>query len=36
LCRQDAAQKLYLKNGYQEVGREPWQGMTLILYEKQL
>jgi ribosomal protein S18 acetylase RimI-like enzyme len=34
--RQPAAQKLYAKNGYQEVGRKPWRGMTMIFYEKAL
>jgi GNAT superfamily N-acetyltransferase len=34
--KQEAAQSLYLKNGYQEVERKQWRGMTMIFYEKQL
>ncbi|GCF11104.1 GNAT family N-acetyltransferase [Dictyobacter arantiisoli] len=30
------AQKLYEKNGYYEVGRDVYQGLEVILYEKQL
>jgi GNAT superfamily N-acetyltransferase len=30
------AQKLYEKNGYREVGRDNYQGLEVILYEKQL
>ena len=30
------AQKLYEKNGYREVGRDVYQGLEVILYEKQL
>jgi len=33
---QVAAQKLYEKNGYHEVGRDNYQGLEVILYEKQL
>ncbi len=33
---QVAAQKLYEKNGYYEVGRDVYQGLEVILYEKQL
>ena len=34
--RQDAAQKLYIKNGYVEVERERWHEFILIYMEKQL
>jgi GNAT superfamily N-acetyltransferase len=34
--RQVAAQQLYLKNGYAEVGRKEWKGMNVIFYEKNL
>ncbi len=30
------ARKLYEKNGYREVGRDIYQGLEVILYEKQL
>ena len=30
------AQRLYEKNGYREVGRDVYQGLEVILYEKQL
>ncbi len=30
------AQKLYEKNGYREVGRDIYQGLEVILYEKEL
>lgn len=30
------AQKLYEKNGFREVGRDVYQGLEVILYEKQL
>jgi ribosomal protein S18 acetylase RimI-like enzyme len=30
------AQKLYEKNGFREVGRDIYQGLEVILYEKQL
>ena len=30
------AQKLYEKNGFHEVGRDVYQGLEVILYEKQL
>ena len=30
------AQRLYEKNGYHEVGRDNYQGIEVILYEKQL
>lgn len=30
------AQKLYEKNGYREVGRDNYQGLEVILYEKEL
>jgi ribosomal protein S18 acetylase RimI-like enzyme len=33
---QIAAQKLYEKNGYREVGRDMYQDLEVILYEKQL
>ncbi|HCI82389.1 MAG TPA: GNAT family N-acetyltransferase [Ktedonobacter sp.] len=33
---QIAAQKLYEKNGYSEVGRDNYGGLDVILYEKQL
>jgi ribosomal protein S18 acetylase RimI-like enzyme len=33
---QVAAQKLYEKNGYREVGRDIYQQLEVILYEKQL
>src|ERR1700692_3802449 len=33
---QVAAQKLYEKNGFREVGRDMYQGLEVILYEKQL
>lgn len=33
---QIAAQKLYEKNGFYEVGRDVYQGLEVILYEKQL
>ena len=33
---QHVAQKLYLKNGYREVGREMHRGLECILFEKQL
>lgn len=33
---QVAAQKLYEKNGYREVGRDNYGGLDVILYEKQL
>lgn len=34
--RQEVAQRLYLKNGYREVERKQWRGMTMIFYEKKL
>jgi len=34
--KQEVAQKLYLKNGYQEVARKPWRDLTMIFYEKKL
>ena len=34
--KQEAAQKLYLKNGYQEIERKQWRSMTMIFYEKGL
>ncbi|MBI4058154.1 GNAT family N-acetyltransferase [Candidatus Gottesmanbacteria bacterium] len=34
--KQGPAQKLYLKNGYKEVGRATFHGLETILYEKQL
>ena len=34
--RQISAQQLYLKNGYAEVERKEWRGMTMIFYEKNL
>ena len=34
--KQEAAQGLYVKNGYREVERKQWRGMTLIFYEKKL
>jgi ribosomal protein S18 acetylase RimI-like enzyme len=33
---QVAAQKLYEKNGFREVGRDIYQGLEVILYEKEL
>lgn len=33
---QAPAQKLYEKNGYREVGRDVYQGLEVILYEKRL
>jgi len=33
---QVAAQKLYKKNGYREVGRDVYSGLEVILYEKTL
>ena len=33
---QVAAQKLYEKNGFREVGRDNYSGLEVILYEKQL
>ena len=33
---QIAAQKLYEKNGYREVGRDIYGGLEVILYEKSL
>jgi ribosomal protein S18 acetylase RimI-like enzyme len=30
------AQRLYEKNGFREVGRDSYQGLEVILYEKQL
>ena len=30
------AQRLYEKNGYHEVGRDVYQGLEVILYEKEL
>lgn len=33
---QVSAQKLYEKNGFREVGRDVYQGLEVILYEKQL
>jgi len=30
------AQRLYEKNGFREVGRDLYQGLEVILYEKQL
>jgi ribosomal protein S18 acetylase RimI-like enzyme len=32
--QQVAAQKFYTKNGYREVDRKLWRGMTMIFYEK--
>ncbi|MBD2100175.1 GNAT family N-acetyltransferase [Leptolyngbya sp. FACHB-261] len=32
--RQAAAQQFYMKNGYLEVERKEWKGMTMIFYEK--
>ncbi len=35
-ANQEAAQSLYIKNGYVEVRREHWRGMEMIFYEKRL
>lgn len=34
--RQDAARRLYAKNGYREVRRAEWRGLHMIFYEKTL
>jgi GNAT superfamily N-acetyltransferase len=34
--KQEAAQRLYFKNGYREVARKQWRGMTMIFYEREL
>ena len=34
--QQTAAQQLYLKNGYTEIGQTKWDGYDIIRYEKNL